>query len=158
MKSRTVLTLLLISLTSGCASITSSDMQNLALNATTEANEQVKGAKCTLKNDRGTWTAETPGFIEVRRSSEDLVVECKKEGLADGMLRAISRAAGGMFGNIIFGGGIGAIIDHSRGTGYNYPDSIPVVMGKSITVDRAQQNSPESEKSRTDPQQVSAQP
>ena len=52
------------------------------------------------------------------------------------MLRAISRAAGGMFGNIIFGGGIGAIIDHSKGTGYDYPDNLPVKMGEVITVDK----------------------
>lgn len=126
--------------TSGCASITSSDMQNLALTVKTEKDEPVKDAKCTIKNDKGNWQASSPGFVDVRRSSEDLSVECKKEGMPDGLLRAISRAAGGMFGNIIFGGGIGAIIDHSRGTGYNYPDNLPVVMGKSITVDRSQQN------------------
>lgn len=68
------------------------------------------------------------------------MIECKKEGVQDGFLRAISRASGGMFGNIIFGGGIGAIIDHSKGTGYNYPDELPVKMGASTTVDRQQQN------------------
>ena len=41
-----------------------------------------------------------------------------------------------MFGNIIFGGGIGAIIDHSKGTGYNYPNTLPVKMGSSVIVDR----------------------
>jgi hypothetical protein len=41
-----------------------------------------------------------------------------------------------MFGNIIFGGGIGAIIDHSKGTGYDYPDNLPVKMGEVITVDK----------------------
>lgn len=54
----------------------------------------------------------------------------------DGMLRAISRAAGSMFGNILFGGGIGALIDHNKGAGYNYPDELPVQMGASVTVDR----------------------
>jgi hypothetical protein len=41
-----------------------------------------------------------------------------------------------MFGNIIFGGGIGAIIDHNKGTGYDYPDVMPVQMGKAVTVDK----------------------
>lgn len=140
MKKTTIPFVMLLALTSGCASITSSDMQNLALTVKTENDETVKDAKCTIKNDKGNWQATSPGFVDVRRSSEDLSVECKKEGLPDGLLRAISRAAGGMFGNIIFGGGIGAIIDHSRGTGYNYPDNLPVVMGKSITVDRSTQN------------------
>lgn len=134
--------IILVTLASGCASITSSDVQNLALTVKSDKDESVKDAKCTLKNDKGTWISSSPAFVDVRRSSEDLIVECKKEGMADGMLRAISRAAGGMFGNIIFGGGIGAIIDHSRGTGYNYPDNLLVVMGKSTTVDRSEQNAP----------------
>lgn len=126
----------------GCASITSSDSQSLTLSVYDEKKEQIKDADCSLKNDRGTWKAKAPAVVEVRRSAEDLMVECQKEGAPNGFLRAISRAAGGMFGNIIFGGGIGAIIDHSRGTGYNYPDDLPVVLGKTITVDRGQQNTP----------------
>jgi hypothetical protein len=47
-----------------------------------------------------------------------------------------------MFGNIIFGGGVGAIIDHNKGTGYNYPDQLPVEMGKSVVVDRKVQDTP----------------
>jgi hypothetical protein len=80
--------------------------------------------------------ANAPAFVAVRRSAEDLTVECKRDGQPDGCLRAISRAAAGMFGNINFGGGIGAIIDHSKGTGYNFPDALPVKMGQSTIVDR----------------------
>lgn len=150
---RPSIAMLCVCMASGCASITSSEMQNLALNTRTEKNEPVTGAKCTLKNDRGSWDAETPGFVSIRRSSEDLLVECKKKDSPDGLLRAISRAAGGMWGNIIFGGGIGAIIDHNKGTGYNYPDSLPVVMGQSVTIDRAQQNAEVEKAAATDTQQ-----
>ena len=45
-----------------------------------------------------------------------------------------------MIGNIIIGGGIGAMIDHSKGTGYNYPDQLSVEMGKAIVIDRAAQD------------------
>lgn len=135
---RITMAIFCVSMASGCATITSSDMQNVSMNAKTEKNEPVTGVKCSIKNDKGAWQAELPGFVSIRRSAEDLTVECKKEGQPDGFLRAISRAAGGMFGNIIFGGGIGAIIDHSRGTGYNYPDEMPVVMGQNITIDRYQ--------------------
>ncbi len=41
-----------------------------------------------------------------------------------------------MFGNIIFGGGVGAIIDHAKGTGYDSPDNLPVRLGDSVTVDK----------------------
>lgn len=64
------------------------------------------------------------------------MVECKKEGYPDGFLRAISRAAGGMWGNIILGGGIGAIIDHNKGTGYNYPNDLPVKLGANTIIDK----------------------
>lgn len=45
-----------------------------------------------------------------------------------------------MFGNIVFGGGIGALIDHNKGTGYNYPDQLPVKMGSAVLVDRQVQD------------------
>ena len=121
---------------SGCATISSSEMQTVSLSTASTDGKTVEQAKCSLRNDKGNWEIVTPGFVSVHRSSEDLVVECKKEGVEDGFLRAISRAAGGMFGNIILGGGIGAIIDHSKGTGYDYPKDLPVKMGASSIVDR----------------------
>lgn len=123
----------------GCASITSSETQNLALTTVDEASKPVDGAACTLKNDKGTWEAKSPGFVEVKRSPEDLNVECSKPGLPNGILKAVSRAAGGMFGNILFGGGIGALVDHNSGAGYNYPDALPVEMGRAKVVDRREE-------------------
>lgn len=130
----------LIVLTTGCASITGSEMQQLSLTTKGEDTKTVQGVKCKLQNDKGKWEATSPGFVNVHRSSEDLTVECKKDGEKDGLLKAISRAAGSMFGNIVFGGGIGAIIDHNKGTGYNYPDALPVQMGSSVIVDRKAQD------------------
>jgi hypothetical protein len=109
-------------------------MQTLALTATHE-NKPIE-AQCRLSNDKGSWETKAPANVAVRKSGEDLEVTCKKEGLPDGILKAISRAAGSMFGNIIFGGGIGAIIDHSKGTGYDYPQRLPVKMGESVVVDK----------------------
>jgi hypothetical protein len=45
-----------------------------------------------------------------------------------------------MWGNIIFGSGIGAIIDNNKGTGYDYPNNLPVKMGDSVMVDRREEN------------------
>ena len=120
----------------GCATITSEEMQSISVSTKTNEGKVVEDAACTLKNDKGAWDGKSPDYIAVHRSAEDLLVECKKEGMDDGFLRAISRAAGGMWGNIVFGGGIGALIDHNKGTGYDYPYDLPVVMGKSVIVDR----------------------
>ena len=118
----------------GCSTITQSEGQSLALTATYEG--KPVDPTCQLKNDKGSWDSKAPANVTVRKSGEDLEVTCKKEGMPDGLLKAISRAAGSMFGNIIFGGGIGALIDHSKGTGYDYPDQLPVKMGESVVVDK----------------------
>lgn len=118
----------------GCASITQSENQSLALTATYQG--QPVDATCQLKNDKGDWDSKAPANVTVRKSGEDLEVTCKKEGMQDGLLKAISRAAGSMWGNIVFGGGIGAIVDHNKGTGYDYPDQLPVKMGESVVVDK----------------------
>ena len=133
---KTAMMVLAISLVTGCATITSEEYQTITLTANTKDGKSVADAQCTMKNDKGSWKASAPGNTKVHRSAEDLVVECKKEGYDAGFLRAISRAANGMWGNIVFGGGIGAIIDHNKGTGYDYPNAIPVVMGETTVVDR----------------------
>ncbi len=118
----------------GCSTITQESTQVLSLTATHQG--QPVDAECALVNDKGSWNAKSPSNVTVRKSNEDLNVTCKKAGIPDGLLKAISRAAGSMFGNIIFGGGIGAIIDHSKGTGYDYPVQLPVKMGESVVVDK----------------------
>lgn len=120
----------------GCATITSEKTQSLAVTTHSADGKLIEHAKCALKNDKGNWEVETPGNITVHRSAEDIIVDCKKDGMPDGLARGISRADGGMWGNILIGGGIGAIIDHSNGSGYNYPDDISVKMGGSVIVDR----------------------
>jgi len=89
-----------------------------------------------LTKDKGSWDSKAPSNVTVRKSNEDLEVTCKKEGMPNGILKAVSRAAGSMWGNIVFGGGIGAIVDHSKGTGYDYPNQLPVRMGESVVVDK----------------------
>jgi len=75
----------------------------------------------------------------VRKSGKNLSLRCEspsREDVAEGT--AISRPGAGMFGNIIFGGGIGAIIDHSSGKAYNYPEWMQVVFGRILVFDRTE--------------------
>lgn len=152
-RSTYLLSATLLLLVSGCASITQSELQRVSVTASNEG-KALKDAECSLTNDRGTWMVKAPGQVDVRKSGENLSVVCKKEGFVDGLLTAVSRAAGSMFGNIIFGGGIGAIIDHNKGTGYDYPDSMPVQMGKAITVDKKDDAPPVQRASSCSPGQV----
>ncbi len=129
----------------GCSTLTQSEMQSLSLTASYQGKSV--DPECRLKNDKGSWDTKAPANLSVRKSNEDLVVTCKKDGMPDGLLKAVSRAAGSMFGNIIFGGGIGAIIDHSKGTGYDYPDQLPVKMGESVVIDKRPSNQPTAQSS-----------
>ena len=118
----------------GCASITKDVNQPIKVETYAD-NKMVEGAKCTGKNERGESTATTPGNLVVHRSGQNLNVTCDKDGVK-GFATLISRANGGMFGNILFGGGIGAIIDHNKGTAYSYPDWVRVILGESLVFDR----------------------
>ena len=120
----------------GCASITNDTTTPVRFETLNAAGVEVKGAECKLENDYGVQNVTTPATVNVRRSSKDLQITCAKAGENDGRGVAISRANAGMAGNIIFGGGIGAIIDHNKGTAYTYPQWIQVVMGKLLSYDR----------------------
>jgi len=120
----------------GCASLVNDSTNPVRFETYGANGVEIKDAECRYENDYGMNTVKTPATVNVRRSSKDLQVTCVKAGEADGRGVAISRANAGMAGNIIFGGGIGAIIDHNKGTAYTYPLWVQVVMGKLLTFDR----------------------
>ena len=120
----------------GCASIVNDTTTPVRFETFSASGVEIKDAECKLENDYGQQSVKTPATINVRRSSKDLQITCVKVGEADGRGVAISRANGGLAGNILFGGGIGAIIDHNKGTAYTYPQWVQVVMGKLLTFDR----------------------
>jgi hypothetical protein len=121
---------------SGCATLTGGDTQQVSLQTRGSADEPIEKATCTLQNDKGSWNVQSPAVVKLHRSSDDLLVQCTKDGLPDGHLRAISAVKPALFGNILLGGGIGAIVDHSTGSAYDYPDDLSVKMGERLTADR----------------------
>ncbi len=92
------------------------------------------GARCELRNDEGTWIDNYPASTMVHKSNKDLIVRCTKDGYEDGHANVVSDTKANMYGNIIFGGGIGAIIDHNNGSAYVYPSTVNIVMGQSKTI------------------------
>jgi hypothetical protein len=120
----------------GCATITKDANQSVQIETYSKDNQPITGAKCTAQNERGQWTTTSTGSVSVHRSGDNLIVTCDKEGEQTGHGTVISRANGGMFGNILFGGGIGAIVDHNKGTAYTYPSWLRIVMGESLVYDR----------------------
>lgn len=120
---------------SGCSTLTGEGTsQNLSVMTYTPENQDLTGASCELKNDEGLWTAVTPATVMVRRSNKDLMVKCSKAGFSDATANVVSKTKANMWGNIIFGGGVGAIIDHSNGSAYQYPPTLKMIMGKEKTI------------------------
>ena len=108
----------------GCSTIVSSNNQTVTVKAMHE-NREIDGSKCTLTNSKGQWTTVTPQSVNIRKSFGDLTVECRKsQALGSKIVK--SSAEGSTFGNIVLGGGIGALVDAGTGNGYSYPDSIVV--------------------------------
>jgi hypothetical protein len=119
----------------GCSTLTGDgNSQNLTVMTYTADGADLIGAKCEFRNDEGTWMAVTPATIMVRRSNKDLMVKCTKPGFSDIRANVVSKIKGNMWGNVLFGAGVGAIIDHSNGSAYQYPAVIKLTMGQNSTV------------------------
>lgn len=108
----------------GCASIVNGTSQVLSV-----ITPPVKDANCELTNSKGSfYVAHTPGTISVHRAYGDMHVKCTKPGYEDAMIIVKSTTKKMAFGNILFGGVIGAGVDMANGAAYNYPEQIVVPM------------------------------
>ncbi len=121
----------------GCASVMNETTHPIKVETKSANGDLVAGAECRLTNDYGTTTMKSGETAQIRRSSKDLDIVCKDPQNPEASARAISRANGGMWGNIILGGGIGAVVDHNRGTAYTYPTWMQLVFGKTLVFDRS---------------------
>jgi hypothetical protein len=115
----------------GCSTITGGGTtQPVSVKTLTSKGEALNDAKCELTNNKGAWYVTTPGSATISRSNYALKVVCKKPGVDVGTTSVESAVKGNMLGNVILGGGIGMIVDHSNGSAYEYPSIIEVYMGR----------------------------
>ncbi len=138
---RNVVPALIVVMLGGCASLTKDDYQGMQVETYSKDNILVANAKCRARNERGDWIVFTSGTLTVRRSSQNLLVSCEKEGESTGYATVISRVNDGMLGNVFYGGGVGAVLDHHNGNAYSYPDWIRIMMGDNLVFDRRKNKS-----------------
>jgi hypothetical protein len=74
----------------------------------------------------GIWYATTPASVTVHRSYQDLSIVCSLDGYDRGTLTVKSATKAMAFGNILFGGVIGAGVDIGTGAAYDYPALIKI--------------------------------
>lgn len=121
-----VLALTTFSLLTGCASIVNGNQQSVSVKT-----GNVQGATCSLENNKGKWYVnQTPGSVLVHRSYDDLKIACEKKGYGLSEESVKSKTKGMAFGNVVFGGVIGAGVDMADGAAYDYPTDINVPFGK----------------------------
>jgi hypothetical protein len=111
-------------LSSGCASIVNGNHQPVSVDT-----GNVQNASCELNNSKGTYYVNnTPATVVVNRSFSAISVSCHKDGYHTTVKSVESSTKPMAFGNIIFGGVIGAGIDMADGAAYDYPANISVQM------------------------------
>jgi hypothetical protein len=125
--------LLIASALSGCATITSGP-GNVTVEAHDGKGSRVTGADCVLRNSKGEWHLVTPGGASVAGAADNLVVRCDEANHEPGQASVVSTAKSEMFGNIIIGGVVGAVIDHASGAGYEYPPLLRIKMGDTVVI------------------------
>ncbi len=121
------MTVAVLAALTGCASITGSKMQTVSVETRGEAGAQA-GATCTLANDAGKWFLTSPGSVVVHKSTGDLSIDCIVKNGFSGSAVAVSRANLAIWGNLVFGGIPGYVIDRYSGAGFNYPVLVTVPM------------------------------
>ena len=103
----------------GCASITkgTSDVVNVEIANCGEV------VDCTASNKKGSWDFKVPGSVRIKKSDEALSITC-----ADGdatITRTVEPQGDSMiWGNVLFGGIIGAGVDSSTDANQELPDTI----------------------------------
>ena len=128
MKLTVVMTAIVPVLLAGCASIVDGSTQSVSVVTIPHA-----GAECKLANDKGNWyVKQTPGSVSVQRAYSPLKVTCGMEAWA-GEAQVESITKNMAFGNILFGGPIGAGVDMGTGAAYDYPNEISVTMVRPIS-------------------------
>jgi hypothetical protein len=120
-------------LLSGCATLTTSSSQTVTL--TTDPT----GAACTFKRDGKVVgiVNPTPGSLMVSKSHTAIDVACVKEGYLDSTGTVGSKFQAMTFGNILFGGIVGIVIDAASGATAEYEPQITVRLTPSEFVDAA---------------------
>lgn len=113
---------------SGCASMSGSNLQTVTLH-TIQDNREIAGAGCLLSNKEGRWFVSSPARVTIRRSIDDLSIDCKNDGAGSGSDSVASSAAtGSLLANAVATAGLGYLVDRRTGAGFDYPATLTVIM------------------------------
>lgn len=128
---RLLVSILVVSLAysvSGCASIAHGTTQAVPVNSSPT------GASVTVNCGNSTPSAAlvTPTTVLLKRGPKNCNLTLSKAGYEDASIGFVRKMSGWFWGNILFGGVIGMIIDGADGAIYNRaPESVSLTLAKS---------------------------
>jgi hypothetical protein len=123
----------------GCATLCGDADQAIHIQ-TVDANDRtVSGMRCHVSNAVSDYFGDSPMVdLRVRRSSSDLVVECRSRGQV-AQATAVSRGhidpAFAVASAVLPGGAAAFVIDRISGKSYTYPSWIRLQVGRSLVFD-----------------------
>jgi hypothetical protein len=121
---RSVLVLGCVAALPGCATLMSDDHQSIVVTS------DPLGAACQVRQG-GSFVAsvsQTPGTILVSKSRHDIAIDCERAGYYPGAAVLQPEFQGWTFGNILYGGSIGLLVDTSTSAVNQYPHWVQVLM------------------------------
>jgi hypothetical protein len=91
------------------------------------------GARCFVDREgaRLGEVGSTPGSIRLDKSKNDIAVTCSKAGYETATAAQSPNFQGTTFGNILIGGGVGAIADAASGANYQYSAQVVLTLAPS---------------------------
>jgi hypothetical protein len=114
----------LVLLTTGCATLTKGTQQTITV-AT-----DPPGAACTMSRDAKAVAVvnPTPGSMPIEKGAGTISILCKKQGYQDAAGVLASEFQAMTFGNILFGGVVGIVVDAASGAMHRYPDRVTITL------------------------------
>jgi len=108
----------------GCATITKGSSQPVTVQT------DPTGATCTLTRNGATVAVvnPTPGTVTIGKSHTDLTVRCTKDGYIDAVGTIGSKFQPWTFGNILFGGLVGIVVDAASGASAEYEPTVTIAL------------------------------
>ena len=108
----------------GCATVTTDDHQSIVVTS------DPLGASCRVREGGAVVAvvSQTPATILVGKSRHDIGIDCDKPGYYPGAAVLEPHFQDRTFGNIIYGGGVGVMVDIASGAVNEYPHWVKVLM------------------------------
>lgn len=119
---------------SGCALVVRGTQQNIRIDAVTAEGKPIETLECRAANGSDAASAMPAHSLKVKRSVEDLLINCISQGGTVATARIVSRNDMGLV-SLAVGGLVSATIDHLSGAAFAYPEWISLVAGQARVYD-----------------------